>query len=101
MRDSKLEWLKFDANTFSDALTKKMDAFREAESTANALKAEFVAAFTEAAEAHGYGAPKGKEMIVSLKFRDISIAYVEKGGKSSVERIGFNKPKGRTLTPKR
>jgi hypothetical protein len=103
MRDSKLEWLKFDVDSLPQALGTKLDAYREAEATANALKAEFISAFTEAAEAHGLGAPKGKQMIISLKFRDVSIAYTEKGGKSTVERIGFDKPKGRnqTLTPKR
>lgn len=106
MRDSnsKLEWLKFDVATLPEDLSNMLETFREAESTANELKAEFVAAFREAAEEAGLGAPAGKEMIVSLKFKDVSIAYQTKNArKSSVERIGFNKkPKGkRTLTPRK
>jgi hypothetical protein len=105
MRDSnsKLEWLKFDTETLPEDLSAKLEVYREAESTANALKVEFISAFTEAAEQAGLGAPKGHEMIISLKFKDVSIAYKPKGTKSSVERVGFNqKSKGRqTLTPKR
>jgi hypothetical protein len=107
MRDSnsKLEWLKFDVQTLPEDLSAMLETFREAESTANELKAEFITAFTKAAEDAGLGAPKGTEMVVSLKFKDVSIAYKEKGStKSSVERVGFGqKPKGRTrtLTPRR
>ena len=102
MSDSKLEWLKFDVATLPQGLATKLEAFREAESTANALKAEFVSAFREAAEEAGLGAPAGKEMIVSLKFRDISIAYQTKGAtKSSVERVGFGKVKRNKLTPRK
>jgi hypothetical protein len=104
-----LEWIKFDIDTLPDDLSDKLATFRELESKANAAKREFTKAFEEAAIEAGMGPSAGMEMVISLRFNDISLAYKEKGStKSSVERVGFNtktvKPtatrgKNRVLSP--
>ena len=100
--NNKLEWLKFDTQTLPDNLLELLNTYRDLEAQVNEAKKAFTDAFTEAAEEAGMGAPKGHDMIISLKFKDVSIAYQTKGAtKSSVERVGFGKVKRNKLTPRK
>lgn len=107
--NSKLEWMKFDIDTLPEELVSLLDTYRDLESQASAAKKAFTDAFTEAAEEAGLGAPKGHDMVISLRFNDISLAYApQREKKAAQNRVGFNtttvKPtatrgKKRVLTP--
>jgi hypothetical protein len=86
-----LEWIKFDTDTLPSNLQDLLGTYRELEAKAASAKRDFTEAFEEAANAAGLGAAAGMEMIISLRFNDVSLAYKEKGStKSATPRVGFN-----------
>lgn len=103
----KPEWHKFDTDTLPEDLSNLLHNYRELEAKANSAKREFTAAFVTAAEEAGLGAPEGHDMVVSLKFNDISLGYVPaKQKKAQQNRVGFNTSTvrakgGKRLSPKK
>jgi len=89
-----LDWLQFDTDTLPANLMKALDAYREAEATAAALKRDFHHAFVTEATKSGLGAPSGTEIILSFKFGNVSMAYKPIAAKttSSKPTVGFNTP---------
>ena len=100
-----LDWLQFDTATLPANLMASLDAYREAEATAAALKRDFHNAFVAEATKSGLGAPSGTEIILSFRFGNVSMAYKPIAAKttSSKPTVGFNTPTkpSRRLTPRK
>ena len=84
---------------------KALDAYREADAAATALKRDFTTAFVTEAEKSGLGAPSGMEILLSFRFGNVSMAYKPITTKKSSNKpmVGFGKATkpSRTLTPRR
>ena len=82
MAKSPLTWIQVDESSFAPALTKRLDAYREANKLAQDAKAAFELQFVAASKKVG-ALDEGNSLAFGYRFGKLSVAKVSEAEKSA------------------